>query len=128
MPEYKYSVHVHHVHVCTFTVAKVLYLHSTHVACTCLMREERRKEERSKQGQTNNKAKQHSTPTAVTFPTKNELPRVELEPTTLYTLDMYMYACYDATCNYSWHGMRCIPYLGCINNLKSNFPPMIMAM
>ena len=34
------------------------------------MRNERRKEERSKQGQTNNKAKQHSTPKAVTFPTK----------------------------------------------------------
>ena len=40
----------------------------------------RRKEERSKQGQTNNKAKQHSTPKAVTFPKKNELPH------------MYMYA------------------------------------
>ena len=38
------------------------------------MRDE--KEERSKQGQTNNKAKQHSTPKAVTFPKKNELPRV----------------------------------------------------
>ena len=38
-----------------------------------LMRGERRKEERSKQGQTNNKAKQHSTPKAVTFPKKNEL-------------------------------------------------------
>ena len=37
------------------------------------MRDE--KEERSKQGQTN-KAKQHSTPKAVTFPKKNELPRV----------------------------------------------------
>ena len=34
----------------------------------------RRKEEISKQGQTNNKAKQHSTPNAVTFPRKNELP------------------------------------------------------
>ena len=33
------------------------------------------KEERSKQGQTNNLAKQHSTPTAVTFPKKNELLR-----------------------------------------------------
>ena len=33
----------------------------------------RRKEERSKQGQTNNKTKQHSTPKAVTFPKKNEL-------------------------------------------------------
>ena len=46
----------------------------------------RRKKERSKQGQTN-KAKQHSTPKAVTFPRKNELPQVGLEPTTLYTLD-----------------------------------------
>ena len=42
-----------------------------------LMRDE--KEERSKQGQTNNKAKQHSTPKAVTFPKENELPRVGLE-------------------------------------------------
>ena len=40
-----------------------------------LMRDERRKEERSKQDQTNNKAKQHSTPKAVL---KNELPRVGL--------------------------------------------------
>ena len=32
----------------------------------------RTKEERSKQDQTNNKAKQHSTPKAVTFPEKNE--------------------------------------------------------
>ena len=36
----------------------------------------RRKDERSKQIQTNNKAKQHSTPKAATFPKKNELPRV----------------------------------------------------
>ena len=49
------------------------------------MRDERRKEGRSKQGQTNNKAKQHSTPNAVAFPKKNELPLVGLEPTTLYT-------------------------------------------
>ena len=53
--------------------------------CTCttdilhvLMRDERRKEERSKQGQTNNKVKQHSTPKAVTFLKKNELPQVGL--------------------------------------------------
>ena len=38
-----------------------------------LMRDERRKEERSKQGQTNNKAKQQSIPKAVTFPKKNEV-------------------------------------------------------
>ena len=54
------------------------------------MRDERKNEERSKQGQTNNKAKQHSIPNckAVTFPKKNELPQVGLEPTTLH---MYMY-------------------------------------
>ena len=40
-----------------------------------LMRDE--KEERIKRGQTN-KAKQHSTPKAVTFSKKNELPRVGL--------------------------------------------------
>ena len=50
----------------------------------------RRKKERSKQGQTN-KAKQHSTPKAVTFPRKNELPQVGLEPTTLYTLERALY-------------------------------------
>ena len=47
---------------------------------------ERRKKEASKVKQTN-KAKQHSTSKAVTFPRKNELPLVGLEPTTLYTLD-----------------------------------------
>ena len=47
-----------------------------------LMRDERRKEERGKQDQTYNKAKQHSTPKAVTLPKKNELPQVGLEPMT----------------------------------------------
>ena len=41
-------------------------------------KEGRKKQERSKQGHTNNKAKQHSTPKAVIFPKKNELPRVGL--------------------------------------------------
>ena len=45
-----------------------------------------KKEERSKQGQTNNKAKQHSTPKAVTFPKKNELPQVGLRVTALGAL------------------------------------------
>ena len=53
------------------------------------MRDE--KEESSKQGQANNKAKQHSTSKAVTFPKKNELPQMGLEPTTLYTLDRALY-------------------------------------
>ena len=50
----------------------------------------RRKKEASKVKQTN-KAKQHSTPKAVTFPRKNEMPQVGLEPTTLYTLDRALY-------------------------------------
>ena len=45
----------------------------------------RKKKERSKVKQTN-KAKQHSTPKAVKI-----LPRVGLEPTTLYTLDRTLY-------------------------------------
>ena len=52
-----------------------------------LMRDE--KEERKKQARSNkqtNKAKQHSTPKAV-----KKLPRVGLEPTTLYTLDRALY-------------------------------------
>ena len=40
-----------------------------------LMRDERRKDERSKQSQTKNKVKQHSTLKTVTFPKKNELHR-----------------------------------------------------
>ena len=51
----------------------------------------RRKEERGKQGHINNKAKQHNTPKAVTFSKKNELSRVGLESTTLYTLDRALY-------------------------------------
>ena len=51
--------------------------------------------ERSKQGQTNNKAKQHGTPKAVTFPKKNELPQVGLEHVHLmlfiYNLHIYMH-------------------------------------
>ena len=49
----------------------------------------RSEEERSKQGQTNSKATQHTQGSRVTFPKKNELPRVGLQPPTLYTLDMY---------------------------------------
>ena len=47
-------------------------IHNIHVHVHVLMGDE--KEGRKKQ--TNNKAKQHSTPKAVTFPEKNELPRV----------------------------------------------------
>ena len=51
---------------------------------------EERKKQASKVKQTN-KAKQHSTPKAVTFPRKNELPQVGLEPTSLYTLYSILY-------------------------------------
>ena len=53
----------------------------------------RRKEERSKQGQTN-KAKQHNTPKAVTFPKKNELPRAGFQPMTLFTLLVHIPTCH----------------------------------
>ena len=46
--------------------------------CTFVHKLMRRKKERSKQGQTKNKAKQHSTPKAVTVSKKNELPRVHV--------------------------------------------------
>ena len=46
------------------------------------------KKEASKGHKTN---KARNTPKAVTFPKKNELPRVGLEPTTLYTLDRAFY-------------------------------------
>ena len=51
----------------------------------------RRKKERSKQGQTNKQGKATQHTKAVTFPRKNELPQVGLEPTTLYTLDRALY-------------------------------------
>ena len=50
-------------------------------------RKEGRKEEASKAMHTNNKAKQHSTPKAVTFPKKKKVPRVGFKPTTLCALD-----------------------------------------
>ena len=48
--------------------------------------EEGRKKEASKVKETT-KPKQHSTPNAVIFRKKNELPRVGFEPMTLRTLD-----------------------------------------
>ena len=72
----------------------MFYIASTECGIHVLMRGERRKDERGKQDQTNNKVKQHSTPKAVTFPKKNELPRVGLEPMTLYTLDRTLYHVY----------------------------------
>ena len=71
-----------------------------HILIHVLIRDE--KEGRKKQARSNkqtNKAKQHSTPKAVTFPKKNELPRVGLEPTTLYTLDRALYV-HVHTCMY----------------------------
>ena len=59
------------------TLSSIIHVHNYYnryihdCTCTCFMRdekEERKKQARSsKQGQTNNKAKQHSTPKVVTF-------------------------------------------------------------
>ena len=70
--------------VCLTLLASFFLLISHLKTCTMytLRGEEERKEEASKQ---------HSTPKAVTFPKKDELPRVGLEPTTLYTLDRSLY-------------------------------------
>ena len=53
------EVHVPFMYICTCICTCI----NVHVNERC-----RRKEERSKHGQTNNNAKQHSTPKAVTFP------------------------------------------------------------
>ena len=82
----------------------------THV----LMRDEGRKKEASKQGQTNNKAKQHSTPKAVTFPKKNELPWVGLEPTTLTYMYMLMRDAEGRKEEASKQGHACTVYMYCI--------------
>ena len=61
-----------------------------HTYVHVLMRDE--KEGRKKQARSNQqqgKATQYTK--AVTFPKKNELPRVGLEPMTLYTLDRALY-------------------------------------
>ena len=63
------------LHTCIYNVYTYMYMYAMMVVITVfmhmykklihihvLMRDERRKEERSKQDQTNNKAKQHSTP------------------------------------------------------------------
>ena len=52
---------------------------------TCIHVRDMKKKEASKVKQTNNKAKQHSTHKAVTF------PKLGLEPTTLYTLHSTLY-------------------------------------
>ena len=51
-----------------------IHVHHRHLNEIC-----RRKKERSKQGHTNNKAKQHNTSKAVTLPQKKELPRAILK-------------------------------------------------
>ena len=63
----------------------------------------------SKQGQTNNKAKQHSTSEAVTSPEKKKLHQVEFEPTT-HTLRKYVFHghhCFDLANSPSNNGMYC---------------------
>ena len=74
-------IHVYMYMYIIYTCTCIVYILFNTPHVHVLMSDE--KEERSKQGQTNNKAKQHSTPKAVTFPKKNELPQVGLKPATL---------------------------------------------
>ena len=68
-------MYVHYIYSCIYMYV-IGWLYSTcTTAYNCMFG---RKEKRSKQSQTNNKTKQHSTPKAVTFPKKNELPQVQL--------------------------------------------------
>ena len=64
------------------------------------------------------KAKQHSTPKAVTFPKKNELPRVGFEPTTLYTLDRVLSSVYWAQISHLivhlMNRLTCTLYISCV--------------
>ena len=69
--------------MCTCSVPSITWATR---ADTCFNeRWEGRKKEASKVEQTAIKAKQHSTPKAVTFPKTNELPRVVFDPTTLHS-------------------------------------------
>ena len=91
-----YSLQTHH---CAFS------RHGTYAildhfitCCVCLMMYMymfqwgmRRKEKISKVKQTTRQSNAAHTPKAVTFPKKNELPRVGLEPTILCTLDRALY-------------------------------------
>ena len=58
-----------------------------------LMRDEKEGRKKASKVKQTNKAKQHSTPKAATYP-ENELSRVGLEPTTLHTLDRALYHMY----------------------------------
>ena len=98
-----------------------------------LMRDiERRKEGRSKQGHSNNTAKQHNTPKAVTFPKKTELPRVGFEPTTLRTLDRTLYQLsYRGSCTYTVHStmyvymyIACVSHFSLLSSLSLFTPPL----
>ena len=79
-------MYIHVCSKCTYIHVHVHYL-CVHVIVHVLMRDE--KEGIKKQARSNKqqgKATQHTQGSQ-----KNELPRVGLEPTTLYTLDMYVY-------------------------------------
>ena len=105
------------------------YSHIHHVHVHVLMRDE--KEERHK-----------STPKAVTFPKKNELPRVGLEPMTLYTLDRALPLSYQGstagwaiyvqidTCIHppGWNGSHdCARSRGIAAILRANYAPFLRA-
>ena len=105
----KYHSNVHMYTSCS-NLGHIVYMSDriyVHIYVHVLVRDERRKEERSKQGQTNKQGKvtQHTH-----FPKKNELPRVGLEPMTLYTLDRVPLplsyrgsSCYSMCCSIAIH-------------------------
>ena len=75
---------------------------------------EMKKEGRKKQGQTNNKAKQHSTPKAVTFPEKNELRRVGLESMSALPAESGPLPCSGFQCPYTiMHVHVCLQVCTC---------------
>ena len=68
---------------------KTAYKINVHVRIHVLMRDE--KEERKKQARSNKQTGQSNTATQHTQARKNELPRVRLKPTTLYTCTLTLY-------------------------------------
>ena len=79
-------------------VLEITKVYTVHV----LMRDE--KEERKKQARTNKQTRQSNTAHPRQFPKKNELPRVGLEPTTLYTPDRaLLYVLFYMSIHFSMH-------------------------
>ena len=84
--------------------AKGVVVHHVHTCIHVLMR---RKKERSKQGQTNNKAKQHSTPKAVTFPKNIYIWTERKEWECIHNALACRSTCTEFTCVYVYRYIIC---------------------